>query len=182
MKAIKAILTALATGVAAVPSIDCLASDSHKHSIVSNYNGDEIRNEKIVSDLHEKIECVNNLTSMASDLYFSLLSMSTDEARKIIAESGANNYENSEMFIRALEIFAKNTAEENTGNVAIYSDIVEYWKSIAKARYEISRLNNFVKQLTVIPKTYESDIDFSALKELAQYATGKVISGKYDLA
>lgn len=182
MKAIKVILTALATGVATVPSIDCLASDSHKHSIVSNYNGDENRNGKIVSDLHEKTEYVNNLTGMASELYFNLLAMSTEDARKVVVDSGANNYENSEMFIRALEIFAKNAAEENSSNKAIHDDIVKYWKSIAKARYEISRLNNFVKQLTTIPKTYESDIDFAALKELAKYATDKVISGKYDLA
>lgn len=182
MKAIKMILTALATGVATVPSIDCLASDSHKHSIVSNYNGDENRNGKIVSDLHEKTEFVNMLAGMTSKLYFNLLSMSTDDAREVIIESGASNYENSEMFIRALEIFAKNAADENSSNEAIHDDMVKYWKSIAKARYEISRLNNFVKQLTTTPKTYESDIDFAALRELAKYATDKVISGKYGSA
>lgn len=80
-----------------------------------------------MSDLHEKTEYVNDLTSMASELYFSLLSMSTDkdDAHKIVVASGAINYENSEMFIRTLEIFAKNAAEENVNNKAINDDFPE---------------------------------------------------------
>ena len=105
--------------------------------------------------------------------------MSSEDARVIVNESGTSSYEGSEMFIRALEIFAKNTAEENIDNEAVHGEIVKYWKSAAKARYEISRLNGFVRQLTSVPKVFESEINFNSLRDLSNYTTNKIISGKY---
>ena len=67
MSAIKVILAALATGVAAVPSIDCLASNSHKQPIVSNYNRNNENNGIIVNDLREKTAYVNKLSGMVGN-------------------------------------------------------------------------------------------------------------------
>lgn len=179
MKAIKTILATLATALAAVPSIDCLASDSHKQSIVSNYNRNDEKNMSIVNDLRKKTDFVRELAGMAGRLYLELLSMSTEDARDVVRDSGISSYENSEMFIRALEIFAKNTVEENVSNEVVHGEIVKYWKSVAKARYEISRLNGFVKQLTFSPKVFESEISFNALRDLSNHTTNKIISGEY---
>lgn len=182
MKAIKVILTALATGVATVPSIDCLASDSHRQSVVSNYNCNDERNEGIVHGLREKTERVIELAGMASELYRELLSMDIESAKNTVNDSGLSYFDGSEMFIRALEILVRNTAEENANNASLHGEIVKYWKGVAKARYEISRLNGFVKQLTTTPTVFDSEIDFSALRELSVYTTNKIISGKYGSA
>lgn len=183
MKAINMIFTALAAGLASVPSIGCDFQDNQLTPIVSRLNGcNNAITKDIVEDLRNKSIEVKKLTKVAQELYFSLLSEDTSVASQIVMESGKDKFEHCEMFIRLFECAVRESAEENKKNEYLHGEILKYWRSIAKARYEISRLNNFVKQLTTIPKTYESDIDFVALKELAKYATGKVISGKYNLA
>lgn len=177
MKPINMIFTALAAGLASVPSIGCDLQDSQLTPVVSTLkrcNNATTRN--IVEDLRNKSIEVKKLTEAAHELYFSLLNENTSVASRIVLDSGKDKFEHCEMFIRLFECAVRESAEENKKDEYLHGEILKYWHSIAKARYEIVRLNNFVRQLTVFPKTFESEIDFDSLKQLSDHTTEKIIT------
>lgn len=179
MNTIHEIFTALATGVVAIPDVNYFSNDSC--SMMFNCNDDEAKVKMIVDDFRNKTNIINQLTIGANQLYYNLISMNSDKALNMVMQSDPAKYEHSEIFIRAFEFAVKKTAEEHQGNKRLHKEIISYWKCIAKARSEITRLNHLVKQLTTVPETFESNMNFQSLRELAEYSTDKVADKKNDL-
>lgn len=138
--------------------------------------------EKMHEQLARFIEQVNigkamlvDFTENAESMYFDLIEMNTDKARAALTPSHVEHCRASEMFMRGFEIEINAVAEMEGMPEFIVSEIKAYGRNIAKARSVITRFNRYVKQLTQQPDTFESSINFDALKELASYTTKNLL-------
>lgn len=122
---------------------------------------------------------VTRITENAAALYFNLIEMNTDEARMTLDASDIKHSQASELFLRGFEIEINSVSEREGMPDFIVSEMKSYGRLIAKARSVVTRLNGYVKQLTQQPKTFQSEINFGALRELASSTSDKLSSKQF---
>lgn len=170
--------TILAGGILSVPSYSLADSCDNKESRVMKNN--------VISDISqlkaeyaERIQIVDKLSDEINAYYFSLLEMSEGQIQGNIIQNGLDENKACENALRGFEGVLKVRVKQSDLPKDERDEMVSYLHSVATARHAIARLNDLSRQLFTMPKTYESDIDFIALRELADHTTKKLISGDY---
>ncbi|WP_369471681.1 hypothetical protein [Providencia huaxiensis] len=168
----------LAGGVLSVPSYSladaCNDKESHvmKRNVIDNVT-------ELKSEYAERNQIVNKLADEINAYYFNLLEMDDYQAHGVMLQNGFDENKACEAALRGFENVLKVMVKQGDLSDEEKTEMKSYLRTVAKARYAIARLNDFSRQLFTIPKTFESDIDFNALGELADYTTKKIISGDY---
>lgn len=137
---------------------------------------------KFTDELAAGKSAVESLTDQANAFYLKLLELSndsTDKARSALEGQDLSEYEACEMFMRAFEITLKKVADDSNLPSFVSSEMNAYWRKVAKARSIVTKVNNYVKQLTQDAVTFESDIDLQGLRYLADYTTEKLGSKSF---
>ncbi|WP_163768492.1 hypothetical protein [Providencia stuartii] len=134
---------------------------------------------ELKAEYAERNQIVANLADQINAYYFSLLEMDEDQTRGVMIQNGLEENKACEAVLRGFENVLRVRVKQDDLSDEEKMEMKSYLRTVAKARYAIARLNDFSRQLFTIPKTFESDIDFNALRELADYTTNKIISGDY---
>ena len=132
--------------------------------------------ERFSHEIKEAKLAVYLLTEKVDEYYKILVESSPDAARGIIAENGTDMSEACEMFLRAFEVEVRGTAEQKDLPDFVASEMMAYWRVVAKARSVVTRLNNYFKSLTEEPKVFDGLADLNHVKELASYTSKKMDS------
>lgn len=130
--------------------------------------------ERFSHEIKEAKQAVYRLTEKVDEYYKILVESSTDEARGCVAENGTEMSEACEMFLRAFEVEVRRTAEQRDLPDFVISEMMAYWRIVAKARSVVTRLNRYAKSLIEEPKVYEGFADLNQVKELASYTSKKM--------
>lgn len=174
------IMSLAACGVLAQPSAMAEMFIQPPAPVIYRSDADVLSHEKLaefIEQLSVGKALVTRITENADNLYFNLIEMSTDEARSALSATDVKHSQASELFLRGFEIEINSVSEMEGMPDFIASEMKSYCRMIAKARSVVTRLNGYVKQLTKQPKTFESEINFDALRELAS-ATSEKLSTK----
>ncbi|MFZ4835888.1 hypothetical protein [Rouxiella sp. Mn2063] len=167
-------------GVLAQPTAMAEAFIQSPAPVVYRSDADGLSHEKL-AEFTEQLSIgkslVKYITENADNLYFNLIEMSADEARIALSATDIKNSQASEFFLRAFEIEINSASEKEGMPDFIVSEMKSYGRLIARSRSVVTRLNGYVKQLSHQPKTFESEINFDALRELAS-ATSEKLSTK----
>lgn len=168
----------LSGGILSVPSYSladvCNDKESHvmKRNVIDNVT-------ELKAEYAERNQIVANLADQINAYYFSLLEMDENQIRGVMIQNGLEENKACEAVLRGFENVLKVRVKQDDLSDEEKTEMKSYLRTVAKARYAIARLNDFSRQLFTIPKIFESDIDFNALRELADYTTKKIISGDY---
>ncbi|KGM27693.1 MULTISPECIES: hypothetical protein [Photorhabdus] len=169
-------------GVLSVPSFSAGYVDSRDGcSMLSFKVGETICSlDDLKTQYQERREIVDSLANEISQYYLNLLSLDESQVRGILLQNDNDIEINKacETTIRGFEQGLKAMLKQDRPDEE-KQEMRMYLRSIAKARFEITRLNDFSRQLFTLPKIYKSDINKAALSELAAYTTKKIESGNF---
>ncbi len=126
----------------------------------------------------ERREIVDSLANEISEYYLNLLNLDESQVRGVMLQNDIEINQACETTIRGFEQGLKAMLKQDRPDEE-KQEMRMYLRSIAKARFEITRLNDFSRQLFTLPKIYKSDINKAALLELAAYTTKKIESGNF---
>lgn len=170
--------TILVGGVLSVPSCSLAdPCDNKEPRVMKNNVINDIA--QLKAEYAERIQIVDKLSEEINAYYFSLLEMSESQIRGSIIQNGLDENKACENALRGFEGVLKVRVKQADLPKEERGEMLSYLHSVATARHAIARLNDLSRQLFTMPKTYESDINFIALRELADHTTNKLISGDY---
>ncbi|MEK9498192.1 hypothetical protein V2H77_17315 [Photorhabdus sp. P32] len=167
-------------GVLSVPSFAAGYVDSRDGcSMLSFKVGETICSlDDLKAQYQERREIVDSLANEISQYYLNLLSLDESQVRGIMLQNDIEINKACETTIRGFEQGLKAMLKQDRPDEE-KQEMRMYLRSIAKARFEITRLNDFSRQLFTLPNIYKSDINKAALSELAAYTTKKIESGNF---
>lgn len=126
------------------------------------------------AQLDEGKRLITMLTETAEQRYAQIVGMQNDVARESISPEERSKAENCEMFLRFMEVAAKETWQEKGLPEFVGMEMKSYWRMIVSARSAVTNLNSYMKQLFDVPRVFESNINFDALRELSESTTKKL--------
>ncbi|OTA20471.1 hypothetical protein Xbed_01501 [Xenorhabdus beddingii] len=167
-------------GALTVPSFAADQVDSEDERRMFSFNVGKTINslDELKTQYKERREIIDSITNEISDYYLNLLSLDESQVRGVLIQNDLNMNKACEAAIRGFEQVLKAMLEQNQPD-GEKQELRNYLKSVAKARFEITRLNDFSRQLFVLPEIYKSDINKAALSELAAYTTKKIESENF---
>ncbi|EPE3622708.1 hypothetical protein ACSIA8_000707 [Serratia marcescens] len=130
--------------------------------------------EKFAHELSTGKETVLKLTEQADIYYLALIQAAPDEARSMVEANGTETTEACEMFLRGFEVAVKKIAEQSDLPAFVATEMRSYWRTVAKARSTVTRLNKFSKSLIEVPKVFEGSANLEHLRVLASMTTEKL--------
>ncbi|KER02722.1 hypothetical protein LGZ99_19500 [Photorhabdus temperata] len=109
-------------------------------------------------ELSQGLEVIDDFISQVQEAYKSLISLAdTSQADMLLALSqiDVSMFKAAEMFCRAHELVLKRHIEDEQLPGFFVNNLTGYYKRVVKARSFVTKFNQLVKQVTIIPKTYE---------------------------
>ncbi|TNH44402.1 hypothetical protein [Photorhabdus luminescens] len=137
------------------------------------YNLDDLK-----AQYQERREIVDSLANEISEYYLNLLNLDESQVRGVMLQNDIEINKACETTIRGFEQGLKVMLKQGRPDKE-KQEMRMYLISVAKARFEIVRLNDFSLQLITLPKIYKSDINKAALSELATHTTKKIESKNF---
>ncbi|PHM62580.1 hypothetical protein [Xenorhabdus ishibashii] len=139
----------------------------------TTYNLDELK-----TQYQQRRIIVDSLANEISEYYLNLLSLDKGQIHGVMLQNDLEMNKACEATIRGFEQGLKAMLKQDRPDEE-KQEMKLYLKSVAKARFEIARLNDLSRQLFNLPNIYKSDINRDALSELAAYTTEKIKSGNF---
>lgn len=168
----------LSGGILSVPSYSLADSCNNKESHVMKNNVIDNVTE-LKAEYAKRSQIVDKLADEINEYYFNLLEMDAYQANGVMLQNGLDENKACETALRGFENVLKVRIKQDDLSDEEKTEMKSYLRTVAKARHAIARLNDLSRQLFEIPKTFESEINFNALSELADYTTKKLTLGDY---
>ncbi|WP_340611900.1 hypothetical protein [Xenorhabdus bharatensis] len=165
-------------GALTVPSFAAEPVDSGDERSMFNVGKTICSLDELKTQYQERRKTIDLLANEISDYYLNLLSLDESQVRGTMIQNDLEMNKACETTIKGFEQGLKAMLKQNRPDEE-KQEIRLYLKSVAKARFEIVRLNDFSRQLFTLPTIYKSDINKAALSELAAYTTKKIESENY---
>ncbi|WP_340608973.1 hypothetical protein [Xenorhabdus bharatensis] len=168
-------------GVLSVPSFAAEQVDStDDHNRMHNLKINEsiCTLEDLKTQYQERRRIIDSVANAISEYYLNLLSLDENQVRGIMLQNDIEVNMACEATIRGFEQGLKAMLKQERPDEE-KQEMRIYLKSVAKARFEIARLNDLSRQLLTLPVIHKSGINKSALSELAAYTTKKIESGNF---
>ncbi|CDH33914.1 hypothetical protein KKI90_19655 [Xenorhabdus bovienii] len=167
-------------GALTVPSFAAEQVDSGGERSMFNFNvGKTICSlDELKTQYQERRKTIDSLANEISEYYLNLLSLDESQVRGVMLQNDLEMNKACETTLRGFEQGLKAMLKQDRPDEE-KQEMQLYLKSVAKARFEIARLNDFSRQLFVLPTIYKSDINKAALSELAAYTTKKIESENF---
>lgn len=176
------IMSLAACGVLAQPTAMAETFIQSPAPVIYRSDADGLSHQKLaefIEQLSVGKALVTRITENADNLYFNLIEMSADEARMALSATDVKLSQASELYLRGFEIEINSVSEMEGMPDFIAAEMKSYGRLIAKARSVVTRLNGYIKQLNQQPKTFESEINFDAVRELASSTSDKLSSKQF---
>jgi hypothetical protein len=167
-------------GVLTIPSFAAEQVDSKDARNMFGFNvGETTHNlDELKIQYQERRVFVDSLSDEISEYYLNLLNLDEGQIQGIMLQNDLEMNKACEATIRGFEQALKAMLKHDRPDEE-KQEMRLYLKSVAKARFEIVRLNDLSRQLFNLPNIYKSDINKTALSELAAYTTEKIESGNF---